>query len=406
MNRLQGRKLKLGLVFLSFQVGIIISFTLISAPAIYDNQIVGPYLSWSNDNGIYNLTSTSVTISWRTSSASNGFVEYGKTKDSLTRIDVVGTTIQHNVTLDGLIPNTSYLYRVGQGAISSSFHAFKTFPLVPVSVNFCLWSDTQPPGSEYTRVFSRMRERNPDFLVQSGDLVSTGGSMSQWEAFLDTITPLVSEIAFMPVSGNHEYYGELSNEPENFREVMALPGSESTYAFLVGDILFVGLNTREGSIWSGGHAVDPTELQWANQTLSQYYDEVKWIILYCHYPPFSSNSAANPVKDDIIPLAQRYDVDAVFTGHIHNYERFNVPNEGTGSTTNISYFVMGGGGGHLSSVRDESAQYSEVYNSQHHYLNAMINDSTFNIECWNLENEIIDAWTMEPKNRTDLSSYW
>ena len=401
------KKHKLVLSVLVIQIGVIAAFTGINAPTIYANLLVGPYLSWSGSDGLQNLTSTTITVSWRTPTPSIGYVKYGVSPDLEFAMNETEETTQHQILIEALSPNTTYFYKVGDGNYWTRVYTFKTLETDPEDVKFCLWSDTQPPGSQYRRVFEQMNKREMDFWVQSGDLVSTGGSMDQWESYLRTIRPLSSQVAFMPVSGNHEYYGEPSDQNVNFQEVFALPGSESTYGFIVDNVLFIALNTQESSLWSDGHAVKPEDWAWANQTLFENYLNVDWIILYCHYPPYTSSWVSQPVYDDIVPLAEKYDVDAVFTGHIHNYERFDVPNGQTLNSSNISYWVMGGGGGNLGSLRDEQDPFSQVYSSQYHYLHTTINDTAFHIDSWGVDDDqIFDSWFLTTKDRSGLSSYW
>jgi len=170
-------------------------------------------------------------------------------------------------------------------------------------------------------------------------------------------------------------------------------------------MLFIAINTREGGIWADGHSVDPAEWDYVNQTLHDNYLNFKWLVLYTHYPPYSTNGDATEVEADIIPLAEKYDVDAVFTGHVHNYERFNVPNSETGNTT-IPYFVTGGGGAPLSGRQEIPKPYSESYFSQYQYMYCEVNETTFAFECVDINEELRDEWNVTVKNRTYLNVSW
>jgi len=71
----------------------------------------GPEIS---DIQVSNITSSSATISWRTNTASDSRIEYGPTTNmnNQPKIDYSYTTY-HQVTLEDLLPNTMYYYRVG-----------------------------------------------------------------------------------------------------------------------------------------------------------------------------------------------------------------------------------------------------------------------------------------------------
>jgi len=76
-----------------------------------------------------------------------------------------------------------------------------------------------------------MEKRKPEFWLHVGDLVGSGGNMAEWDTYLNELKGLAEYSSFMPVIGNHEYYGEETGEPYNFKEIFALPGNESTFAF-------------------------------------------------------------------------------------------------------------------------------------------------------------------------------
>jgi hypothetical protein len=68
------------------------------------------------DIRVANLTDTSATISWVTSSISAGFISWGKEENSLDNIENEGDLNQkfftHSITLSGLSENTQYFYKI------------------------------------------------------------------------------------------------------------------------------------------------------------------------------------------------------------------------------------------------------------------------------------------------------
>ncbi|MHA1792605.1 MAG: fibronectin type III domain-containing protein [Promethearchaeota archaeon] len=405
MNKGQ-KRLIIGIAFIASQVLTYMIIQSVSIGTLFAQSIKGPLISWSGPNLVQNMTSTSITVSWRTEVQSKSVIYYGTSPDvkTMTTTSINENVIQHTVEITGLQPNTTYYYKVGDGKFFTPLYYFKTLPEDPDVVSFCVYGDTRPPDSRNKDVVALMAKRDPQFWLHVGDLVGAGGSMPQWDTFLDELRGLSEYSSFMPVIGNHEYYGESSGEPMNFYEIFALPGDESTFAFSVGDVLIMALNTRDWSKWTDGHAVKPEELAWANQTLAENYLKYKWILLYCHYPPFSTWGVDTKVVNDIKPLAERYDVDVVFTGHVHNYERFDVPNNQTGNT-NITYFVTGGGGAPLDSASG-SSDFSQAYFSQYQYLYCNITDTSMYVECVNLTESVIDNWTLGVKDRSTLNSTW
>ncbi|MHA1890969.1 MAG: fibronectin type III domain-containing protein, partial [Promethearchaeota archaeon] len=314
--RKKQKNLLIGLLFIVAQVFSFSVIGVISSREMFASKINGPIISWSGPNLVQNMTSTSITITWQTITNRSGVLYYGTSPDigSMKHVTDDLEGYHHEVQITGLQPNTTYYYKVGDGMFFTPLYYFKTLPEDPDIVSFCVYGDTRPPDSRNKDVVALMAKRDPQFWLHVGDIVGAGGETEQWDTFLKEIKGLGEYSSFMPVIGNHEYYGESSGEPMNFYEIFALPGDESTFAFSVGDVLIMALNTRDGSKWTDGHAVKAEELAWANQTLAENYLKYKWIILYCHYPPYSSNGVRSYVKNDIVPLAERYDVDVVFTG--------------------------------------------------------------------------------------------
>src|SRR5271157_342506 len=403
-TQLKNKKL-IAIIFVAVQVLELYGLVQAFQSPIYGQLIKGPYLSWSGANLDPNAYNTTMTISWRTSEIESGFVDYGRTIGSMTRIAENNSGVQHSIRLMGLQPNTTYYYSVGNGISMTQDYQFTTMATLPPLVRFCAYGDTRPPNSHNAQVVQLMIEQNPEFWLHVGDLVGNGGTLEQWNTFLDEIKPLSAYSPFMPTIGNHEYYGEATNEPVTYKQIFALPGDESTYAFTVGDILFLALNTQVDYLWMPAHAMTPQEFAFANQTLFDNYQKFRWIIVFFHYPAYSSGGMDGDVIKQVRWLTSRYDVNLVLNGHVHNYERFNVPNNVTGNT-NITYVVTGGGGAPLDPATETPIQYSQIYRSTYEYTYYEVNATKITCKTVDINNNIIDSWSMAVKDRSTLASHW
>ena len=89
----------------------------------------------------------------------------------------------------------------------------------------------------------------------------------------------------------------------------------------------------------------------------------KWRIGFFHHPLYSSGQHASESRDVIRPAMEaalvRNQVDVVFSGHEHLYERIK-PQHG------VRYFVSGGGGRNLYDYKP--SDFDEVGFSQHHFM--------------------------------------
>jgi 3',5'-cyclic AMP phosphodiesterase CpdA len=143
---------------------------------------------------------------------------------------------KHRIRLSGLIPATSYEYKVVQeNNVFSS--RFRTFPDRASPLRFIVYSDceTEPESTGkftewkdsessdyrsylidettgYRNNLSVIKSRDPDLIFIAGDLVESGGEQRDWDEFwrhntnpYDSLS-LAGSIPLMAIPGNHEYF--------------------------------------------------------------------------------------------------------------------------------------------------------------------------------------------------------
>ena len=114
----------------------IVFLVLLSSSLAFAATVVrGPYLQ--------SASSDSITVRWRTDTATDSRVLYGTSSGSLTSSASNATsTTEHIVKLTGLSPNTKYFYNVGAGSAVQAGDAtyfFKTSPTAGISVPTRIW---------------------------------------------------------------------------------------------------------------------------------------------------------------------------------------------------------------------------------------------------------------------------
>ena len=136
-----------------------------------------------------------------------------------------------------------------------------------------------------------------------------------------------------PILGNHEYW---NSGRSWFFSFFSLPNNEQWFAFTYGNVRFIGLDTNVSFY------PDSPQYRWLEAELnSDAYKQSTWRIVYFHHPPFT----ASRYRDDpeviqyLLPLFETGEVDMVFSGHAHAYERY--------AHHGIHYIVTGGGGTNL-----------------------------------------------------------
>lgn len=162
-----------------------------------------------------------------------------------------------------------------------------------------------------------------DALILLGDNVYPDGAPNRLDAtvFRPFEPVLAGGADLLPVLGNHD-----ADYAAEQVATLGMPGR--WYAHEVGDVLFVGLDSTDPE--------NPAQLRWLDDTLAS--SSAPWIVAAMHHPPFSAgmHGSDEDVRDEFVPLFERYGVDLVLSGHDHDYQR-SFPIGG------ITYVVSGGG---------------------------------------------------------------
>ena len=115
-------------------------------------------------------------------------------------------------------------------------------------------------------------------------------------------------------------YYDIFSLPRNGEAGGVASGTEAYYSFDYGNIHFVCLNSETDP------SPDGAMMTWLEADLAA--NDKEWIIAFWHRPPYSRGSANSDtdsrqiaLRQNAVPLLERYGVDLVLTGHTHAYER-------------------------------------------------------------------------------------
>ena len=318
----------------------------------------GPYLQ--------RVTSTSITIRWETDREATSRVEYAAKGEARRRVyDPVLRSLPA-VTLTGLRPNTTYSYWVSSAlpgeTVEAEAGAFTTAPAGPAPFRFVVYSDSQNDPAEHTRVLRGIVAAHPRFVLHAGDMTQKGRDPARWaREFFGPAAALLATTPIYTCLGNHEggaslYYRYFTLPSGGGRE------HEEWYSFDYADAHFVVLDTNTD--FSPGSA----QYAWLEKDLKATREQ--WLFVVNHQPVFSSGMHGGSEKEQqyLVPLYQTYHVDAVFSGHDHQYERSD--NRG------VVYFVTGGGGGPLYPINVSLNPFQRFAESTHHFCAVDISGAT------------------------------
>ena len=153
-------------------------------------------------------------------------------------------------------------------------------------------------------------------------------------------------VKFYAALGNHDRDLQIHFKPFNMND-------QDRYTFDQGNARFVALNSN--------HPSDPDQIKWLDTVFADAGS--KWRICFFHHPLYSSGEHESESRDVIRPALEaalvRNQVDVVFSGHEHLYERIK-PQHG------VRYFVSGGGGRNL--YHYSQSDFDEIGFSEHHFM--------------------------------------
>lgn len=141
----------------------------------------------------------------------------------------------------------------------------------------------------------------------------------------------------MTCVGNHEHYYNFSGYVHRFN----MPGiygyhsyqNNLWYSWIYGGIYFLAYSTEHS------FDIDSEQYNFIINDLNTIKNNknIKWKILYGHRPIYCSTNdyydcqenGPNNIKPIIEPLLNEFQFDFYFAGHLHNFERMYVVNNGT-----------------------------------------------------------------------------
>ena len=216
-------------------------------------------------------------------------------------------------------------------------HALRTHTLLKQAAEsekftFVAYGDTRSNPVVHAAIIKEIVSLHPEFVLQSGDLVSDGGNPAQWTEFARITQPLRdAHIAYYPARGNHDvgvYYPKYVTEPFDSGDRV----NKLYYAFTRHRNRFIVIDSMED--------YDPSSRQyaWLAGELARAQKTAFSIFVMFHEGPFSigPHGPTPEALQYLHPLFVKYGVRAAFCGHDHLYYR--TVRDG------VAYIVTGGGG--------------------------------------------------------------
>jgi hypothetical protein len=314
----------------------------------------GPYLQIG--------TQTSIVIRWRTDVATNSRIQYGTAPGVLTStLDVASSVTEHEITLTGLAPNTTYWYSIGsttETLASGADHFFLTAPTSGKPTRIWVLGDsgTNTTGQRNVRdaYYRFTGSRHTDLWLMLGDNAYNNGTDAEYQtAVFNTYQAMLRKSALFSTRGNHEntdatgsVYYNIFSMPTAGQAGGLQSGTEAYYSFDYGDIHFICLDS-----YGSSRAAGSTMLTWLANDLAQ--NTKLWTVAFWHHPPYTKGSHDSDTESNLIdmrqnalPILEAGGVDLILGGHSHSYERSYLidGHYGLSTTFNETLKKQSGGG--------------------------------------------------------------
>lgn len=342
------------------------------APALWSQPdrdgappVAGLHLQFGGD------AATEVVVSWHTVDAvrnprvmlgtpASGFgravaAETRTYRDAKSGIEV---RVNH-ARLTGLMPDTDYVYAAMHDGAEPETGTVRTAPSGRKPLRFTSFGDQSTPtleplpgggygtdnigspaAADTTTAIERLA---PLFNLVNGDLCYANLAQDRvrtWSDWFANNTRSARHRPWMPAAGNHE--NELGNGPVGYgayQTYFAVPDSGAGaqlrglwYSFTAGSVRVISLNNDDVAFQDGGNFYvhgysGGAQKRWLARELdaARHDPGIDWVVVCMHQTAISTADRANGadlgIREEWLPLFDRYEVDLVVCGHEHHYER-------------------------------------------------------------------------------------
>jgi hypothetical protein len=362
----------------------------------------GPYLNTVFEDGI--------NILWETDRPASGKVLWGTELPYTDSLIIEEASRLHKVTLENLNTDFPYFYNIQstseQGEVIETGNlTFKTAPKAGQPISFAVVGDTEARPFVNDRIAKLIWEERVDFLMLVGDLTDGGQSNLRWqwthEYFLG-MNQLSSRVPVLPAPGNgegdrvwYDYYHHLPDD------------SKPYYSYRHGDAEFFMLDTNMGHREREDSEFRKKQREWLDEALAS--SDAKWKFAGHHHPTYSSDendygdtmkeqseNGDMEVRNDFVDVYEKHNVDVVFFGHLHSYERTHgIKNESVNNQEGVVYVQTGGGGGNHEKASPTRNWFTRKVFSDYHYTLVNIEDNMLTITVIDAEGRMRDQFVIE-----------
>ena len=298
---------------------------------------------------------------------------------------VCGADLKH------LAPCARYRYRLTAGGSEHGPFEFQAPPETgascPDGLRLLVYGDTRTNHLQHAAVVSHMKKAGAHLLLHIGDLLNHSNKPEEWYKFFEIEKQFLPTAPLVLTPGNHEGWPDFNMgfaAMTRFFRVKTKGGVGSwSFNYGLAHILVIDLY-MDGALYDD-------DIRWIEKHLAAVPEgRFKFVLL--HEPPYSFGR--HKPRAQVVKLREVFKkarVHAVFAGHSHHYEHFNV--EG------IHYLTVGGAGAPFHRPRQNVVPDQEKYFVKaakvHHFLTVDLESTRASCVVHDTDNnKVLDSWTI------------
>jgi len=268
----------------------------------------------------------------------------------------VFTGVLYEVNMKGLSPSQKYKYRVGgfdsanNTVRTSREYSFKSAPVNNLPDQKTVIGGLADQGTFMflgfaveDKLVAVHEQYGVDMVMYAGDLCYAGLSTALprlniskedefehiWDLWGIQSEPIAAIMPFMIGLGNHERFYDWTSVSNRYKMPFEKSGGKGNFRFSYdyGNVHWISIDS-EDSLEAGSDQMVFLENDLIKAVANR--GNVPWIVVSLHRPVYSSDESGygdhcpgGRFPTALEPLFLEYDVDLVFAGHIHAYERIH-----------------------------------------------------------------------------------
>lgn len=169
------------------------------------------------------------------------------------------------------------------------------------------------------KAVTAINQLKPPFMVITGDFVNNSKSKEQIAAYKSMIAQIDSSVKVYMIPGNHDIGKVSRSSIDNYKKNYG----ETHFSFRYGDCAFIGIDSN--IIKEEDKEREEVQFKWLEQELQKTKDaRFKFVFTHCSVflkrmdEPVNYSNFSLPMREKYVRLFQKYGVNAIFAGHLHN----------------------------------------------------------------------------------------